>query len=416
MKEGNIRNILISALLALSILVLSIVAFLPTRVSAASSGEIKKQIRQLKEEKSAIGEEIERLKGQIDENRSEMEKMVQKKDIIDQQIALKYQEISNITEQIAAYNLLIADKQQELEEAEEEHRLLSDRYRQRIRAMEENGEVNYWAVLFHANSFSDFLDRLNMIEEIAAADQARLKELRNAAEAVEIARRTLETEKQGLEETQKELTSAQAQLEAHREEADMLLAKLVATGAAFDDLLEESEEKQTQLMLEIAQKQSEYDKAKHREWLATSVPSTKPSGGNTGSTNTAKWKVPIRYTRFSSPFGYRTHPKTGKWAMHYGVDLAAPTNTPIYASRAGTVSVAAYQHNGAGHYVQINHGDGYRSIYMHMTRYVVKPGQNVSQGQLIGYCGSTGLSSGPHLHFGISLNGTYVNPAKYIPI
>ena len=118
MKEGNIRNILISALLALSILVLSVVAFLPTRVSAASSGEIKKQIRQLKEEKSAIGEEIERLKGQIDENRSEMEKMVQKKDIIDQQIALKYQEISNITEQIAAYNLLIADKQQELEEAD----------------------------------------------------------------------------------------------------------------------------------------------------------------------------------------------------------------------------------------------------------------------------------------------------------
>lgn len=102
--------------------------------------------------------------------------------------------------------------------------------------------------------------------------------------------------------------------------------------------------------------------------------------------------------------------------MHYGVDLAAPTNTPIYATRAGTVSVAAYQHNGAGHYVQINHGDGYRSIYMHMTRYVVKPGQKVAQGQLIGYCGSTGLSSGPHLHFGISLNGTYVNPAKYINI
>ena len=97
------------------------------------------------------------------------------------------------------------------------------------------------------------------------------------------------------------------------------------------------------------------------------------------------------------------------------MDLAAPTGTPIYASRSGTVSVASYD-GSSGYYVQINHGDGYRSIYMHMTHFVVYAGQTVSQGQLIGYCGSTGASTGPHLHFGISLNGTYVNPANYIPI
>ena len=101
--------------------------------------------------------------------------------------------------------------------------------------------------------------------------------------------------------------------------------------------------------------------------------------------------------------------------MHYGVDLANVTGTPIWAARSGRVSEASYN-GSAGYYVSINHGDGFSSIYMHMTHYIVKPGQEVKQGQVIGYMGSTGGSTGPHLHFGISYNGTYVNPANYINI
>ena len=418
MKQRNMRNTLLSWVLVMAIVLCAAASFLPMQANAASSGEIKKQLEQLKQDKEAIAQQIEKLKGQIDENQTQMEKMVQQKNIIDQEIALKYEEIANINEQISAYKLLIADKQEALTQAEESYIQLNEKNRERIRAMEENPEVNYWEVLFQANSFADFLDRINMVREIAAADRRRLQELNAAAETVAAAKQALEAEKTGLEATKSELDAAQMALEEKRREADRLLNDLIATGAEFEALLEDSEEKQTQLLLDIAKKQSEYDNAKYREWLATSVPSTKPTTGGNGGSNTGsvKWKVPIRYTRFSSPFGYRTHPKTGKWTMHYGVDLAAPTNTPIYASRAGTVSIAAYQHNGAGHYVQINHGDGYRSIYMHMTRYVVKVGQKVSQGQLIGYCGSSGLSSGPHLHFGISYKGTYVNPANYINI
>ena len=99
--------------------------------------------------------------------------------------------------------------------------------------------------------------------------------------------------------------------------------------------------------------------------------------------------------------------------MHNGVDLACSQGTPIYASRSGQVTTATYGKD-AGYYVSINHGDGFASVYMHMTHYVVKAGSYVSQGQLIGYVGSTGASTGPHLHFGISYNGTYVNPMKYI--
>ena len=425
------RKLIVSILAGLLALVMVfglVASFIPTQASAAKSSEIKKQLDSLKEDKKAIQEEIKKLQGQINENQSEMEQMVQKKDLIDQEITLRYDEIANINEQIAACSLLIADKQEELVEAETRFEELSEKNKERIRAMEENGQINYWSVLFQANSFSDLLDRLNMVQEIAAADQRRLKELDEAAKAVSAAKTELEEEKAGLEVAKEELNVAQAELEAKRVEADEILADLVATGEEYEKMMEDSEDKQAELLKEIAKKESDYKKAKYQEWLATSVPpptkpkkpsSTKPSSGgssNTGSTTTGgiTWKKPIVYTMVSSPFGYRYHPISGKYKMHYGIDLAAPTGRPIYATRGGTVSYTGYEAGGAGNWVQINHGDGYKSVYMHMTKYVVRSGQNVSQGQLIGYCGSTGGSTGPHLHFGISYNGTYVNPANYM--
>ena len=354
-----------------------------------------------------------------------MKEMVDQKNLIDQEIALLYEQVLNINDQISAYSLLIADKQDLLTAAEENFAELNEKNKERIQAMEEEGEVSYWSVLFQANSFSDLLDRFNMVQEIAASDKRRLKELDEAAKEVSAAKESLAQEKVGLEETKAELDVAQADLEVKRQEADELLAKLVEKGLEYEDYMEESEELQAQLAKDIAKKKDEYDKAKYQEWLATSIPpTTKPkapsssSGGNTGTNNAGgiTWKTPISYTAFTSPFGYRIHPISGTKKFHYGVDLAAPTGRPIYATRSGTVSVAAYQAGGAGNYVQINHGDGYKSIYMHMTHYIVKVGQYVSQGQVIGYCGSTGGSSGPHLHFGISYNGTYVNPANYIRI
>ena len=301
---------------------------------------------------------------------------------------------------------------------------LNEENKARIQAMEEEGQVSYWSVLFQANDFHDLLDRLNMVQEIAAADKRRLEDLDSAAKAVSAAKAEMEVEKAALEETRSELDGVQAELENKRAEADELLRQLVDKGMEFEAYMDEAEDEQAKLAKEIANKKSAYDKAKYQEWLATSVPPTtkpkRPSSSSGGSTSTStvggiSWKVPIRYTAFTSPFGWRKHPIYGTRKFHYGVDLAAPTGTPIYATRSGTVDSASY-HSSMGNYVQISHGDGYRSIYMHMTRYTVKVGQNVTQGQVIGYCGSTGASTGPHLHFGISYNGTYVNPANYIRI
>ena len=413
---------ILAGIMALVMLLGLIAGFIPA-AHAASSSELKAQLDALKEDKAAIDAELEKLNTQLSETNDDMKEMVAQKNLIDQEIFLLYQQESNINGQIATYSLLIADKQEQLVVAETNFDDLTAKNKERIQAMEEEGELSYWSVLFEANSFSDLLDRVNMVQEIAAADKRRLKALDEAAKEVSEAKASLEEEKASLEVIKEELTATQEQLAEKRAAADKLLADLVAKGMEFEELIEQSEDEQAELMQEIADKEDEYDRAKYLEWLATSVPpTTRPTvpssnGGDTGSNNVAgiSWKVPINYTYFSSPFGWRIHPIYGYQKFHYGVDLSAPSGTPIYATRSGVVDIASYN-GSAGYYVQINHGDGFKSIYMHMTHYIVGSGQYVNQGQVIGYCGSTGASTGPHLHFGISYNGSYVNPANYIAI
>lgn len=415
--------------------------------AAQSSSEIKNQIDSLESQKADIESQIGQLQTKLSDNMNKAEETAAQKAKLDQEIFLLCEQIDTINQQISAYEVLIADKQRELVAAEVHLAELNAQNKERIRAMEENGKISYWSVLFQANSFSDFLDRLDMVNEIAASDRRRLKEMSEAAAAVAEAKSVLETEKAGFETTKQELDSTQKSMEDKRAQADRLLNELHAQGAEFETLINQSEQKQSDLMQQIAEQEAAYDSAKYREWLATSVPeTTKPprptegssgtgssggsgsnsssSGGssssgsssNSSSPNSSGWTTPINFTQMTSPFGYRWHPIHKDWRMHYGVDLAAPTGTPIYAARSGVVTRASYEDGGAGYYVSINHGDGYASIYMHMTHFIVSAGQQVSAGQVIGYCGSTGGSTGPHLHFGISYNGVYVNPADYISI
>ena len=381
-------------------------------VHAETSAQIKDRINDLKDEKAEVDAEIEALEGQISDNRDDMSAVVNQKNVIDQEIFLINRQISLINDQILEYGLLIADKQDELDAKEAHLAELQAKNRERIRAMEKNGKVSYWSVIFKANSFVDLLDRLRMIEEIARADQQRLEDMAQAAQEVSVAKESLETEKLALEASKDELAAAQIVLDGKRAEADALLQELVALGAEYEALLDESEAEQAELMAQIAKAEKEYNAQKAKEQAALR-PST-PSGGNPPPVS-GGWQVPCNYWVLTSPFGGRIHPIYGDYRMHYGVDLAGATGTPIYATRSGTVTAASYN-GSAGYYVSINHGDGYSSIYMHMTHYVVSYGQHVNQGQIIGYMGSTGGSTGPHLHFGISYNGVYVNPANYMPL
>ncbi len=436
------RIVAILAGVMAGIMILSLLlSILPTRVFAASSSEIRKQINALQEDRKDIKNQISDLKEQYEATSDEIADMVARKNIIDQEIGLLHTEIININEQLSAYSVLIADQQEELDRAQARFDQLNEDCKTRIRAMEEEGTISYWAVLFKANSFSDLLDRLNMVEEIASSDTRRLQELSEAAKAVEDAQAELAQEKSELEVTRDELDAAQAELDAKRAEADELILQLIAKSEDLklqeDHLMQEDEE----LLAAIALKEQEYNEAKEAEWIAymstyvppttqaPSIPISNPDGSNNasnggsesnsgggGSVNVgSSWIVPCSYKKLTSPFGLRDTGIAGASTYHQGVDLSANSGTPIVASRGGTVTTATYG-NSAGYYVTINHGDGFSSIYMHMSNYIVSAGQTVSQGQTIGYVGKSGVASGYHLHFGIAYNGSYVNPCNYVSL
>ena len=177
--------------------------------------------------------------------------------------------------------------------------------------------------------------------------------------------------------------------------------------------MEAAEDEMAELEADIKKAQKEYETAKAKEWAAAH-----PSGGagsSSSAPNSSGWRKPCRYTAVTSPYGWRIHPIYGKEKFHYGVDLANVKGTPIYAAKGGTVSGTGYN-SSAGYYVVIDHGDGFKSYYYHLTHYIVSRGNKVSGGQTIGYMGSTGASTGPHLHFGITYNGSWVNPSKYIGV
>lgn len=436
------RFVQIMALVMAVLMTLSLIFSLIPQAFAASSGEIKQQINELQNQKADLRGQMADLKDQYKETENEIANLIAQKNIIDQEVFLLYSEIETINQQLSAYNLLIADKQEELEEAQQRWSELNEKHKDRIRTMEEEGELSYWSVIFNAKSLSDLLDRLNIIEEIAASDQRRLKELGDAAKVVENARNELEEEKAAVQSTKDELDATYAEMDGKRQESEELIQQLLKKAEEIEGLHAELEKEDESLLIQIAQMEKEYNEAKHQEWLdyiatATTSPPTSESGtqdnsGTQATENTQatqpteaptqptqpkpeSWIRPCSYVMVSSPFGNRESPTAGASKYHQGVDLAGAEGTPIVASRSGTVTIATYS-NSAGYYVTINHGDGYSSVYMHMTGYTVSVGQQVSQGQVIGYMGSTGISTGPHLHFGITHNGGYVNPALYVPL
>ena len=448
MKNKKLFVSILAGLMVAVMLLGLIVGILPSNAGAYSSNELKDQLEDLQSQKDAITSQIKELEKQQNANRESMEDIMQQKAVLEQQVALLQDEITNVNTQIASYSLLIADKQDELEEAQLRLENLTNQHRKRLRAMEEQGQLSYWAVIFKANSFSDLLDRVTMVKEIAAADRYRLTQMNEAAQQVVETQKELEQEKLELENTRAELEASQKTLDEKNAEADALLSELADVCEDMNALHNQFEAEEDSFLEQIAIKDKEYNdklaeereisrqasiQASIQESIQESIqisvqesieasiqaakpskPTTSTSGGSGGGNSSSKkWLKPTAYSYVSSPFGYRTHPVTGKWTMHKGVDLVASKGTPIYASRSGYVTIATY-HSTAGNYVTLNHQDGYTSVYMHMTHDVVSVGEYVKAGELIGYVGSTGRSTGPHLHFGITYNGTYVNPMNYI--
>jgi len=430
MNRKRIVSIMAGIMAALMLLGLLLGLFAGS-VSAAndkqSSSEIKQEIEALEKENEKMEQALNDLKNDINTNLNEIDGIMERKNLVEQQISLLNSQIRNANEQIAAYALLIADKQAELDTAEAYLKKLNEQNKERIRAMEEGRQYSYWSILIQARSLSDLLDRLNMVQEIAMSDQHRLEQMDAAAKKVAEAKDALVAERAALEASKEGLALKQQEQNAKKEEVAELLNQLIAKGDELDAKKEQFEKDLADAEQKLAELEHDYEVAIDREEEEKRLNQYLSSNG--GGVNTdaegRKWVIPCHYTRISSRFGPRPDPFTGKpGAYHKGLDLASPcymrddgtTGSPIYATRGGVVIRAGWG-DSEGWYVTIDHGDGFRSIYMHMCcRPFVTEGQTVYAGDVIGCIGTTGSSTGNHLHFGISYNGTYVNPAYYIGI
>ena len=432
MKNKKFWISLLAIILVGSLVLSLLLMVLPTPASARSSSEIKDQIAEMEKENKELEQQIKDLRDQQSQNRTEIKEIVAERNLVEQQVGLLYAQINNMNEQIAAYNVLIADKQEELAQAQAHLKELNEKNKARIRAMEEDGSLSYWSVLFQANSFSDLLDRLNMIEEIAASDRRRLEEMSQVAKEVEEAEQILLAERKELQLAKEEMAAIQETLTAKRAEAEELLRQLLEKGEEYDALKKEWEDKLEQQEIEMGKLEVEYDEALYKEHMATAIPSGNFKPGSNAGVGIAgevktdaggiQWLVPCDYIKVASAFGWRTHPVYKDWRHHNGVDLAAwclkkadgTTDSPIYASRAGVVVVSKYS-SSSGWYVLIDHLDGYRSSYQHMcSKPLVNTGDFVTAGQVLGCIGTTGTSTNDHLHFAIYWQGNPINPMDHI--
>lgn len=427
MRSSRTKIVRIISIVLAAVILLSLVSTaLIVMVHAASSSEIKSKLADLRAKQAEIQKQSDELEKSIAENKDQTKTLVGQKAEIDQEMEMSRQKIENLNEQIQQLNLLIAEKQTELEASVAKEEALQKQYKARLRSMEETGSVSYWSILFRASSFSDLLDRVDMIREIAESDQLMLKQLSAATQAVETERADLEQQKLDLQQTEDDLAVEQAELETKRAKADTLITQMQVEYASLSDEFLAAEADEAAVREQIKKAETDYFNALAKEQAAAAAAAAaanKPSSGSNSSSSSSSggassggFAFPLAYsTGVTCAYGPRVHPINGNKSFHYGVDLAAGMNTEIYATKSGTVTGATYG-EANGYYVTINHGDGYSSIYAHMTNYVVSVGDSVKQGQLIGYVGTTGWSTGPHLHFEILYSGSNVNPMNYISL
>ena len=271
--------------------------------------------------------------------------------------------------------------------------------------MEEQGKVEYWSVLFRANSFSDLLGRLDVVNEIMEYDQRVIDDLKILQALTAEKKAELEGQKTASEEAKAELEAKKRDLDSQRDAANALVTKLRQQQQeqenALDDLSEEEEQVQARIKALI--KKMEEEEAARRAAAGQSGPTSNPGG--------YIWPVNSRYV--TSTVGGRASPGGIGSTNHKGTDIGrVGYNSSIYAAKAGQVIISEYSKS-YGHYVVVYHGAGNTTLYGHMSSRKVSVGQYVNQGDVIGITGSTGNSTGPHLHFEVVENGRRVNPLSH---
>lgn len=361
--------------------------------------EIEEAQKEKKQLQSGLTD-VKKLKKQLEASKADLNEYVTQ---LDAQLSDIQEKIESLTEQITIKETEISQKEIELDDALKVQQAQYDAMKIRIKFMYERGDKMYMDIMLASKSFADLLNKAEYIEKLSAYDKKMLDEYVEYSEYVALCKTELEDQKEILDETKTAQEEEQKALEEMMKEKEAEINKLTSDISTKSEAIAEYEsriaaENETIKALEAAV-------AEERKKLAEGQ-GRKYDGG--------KFCNPCpSVIRISDDYGYRMHPTLGVQKFHNGIDMAAPGGSPILAAYTGKVVAAAYSST-MGNYVMIDHGDSLYTIYMHASALYVSKGQEVAKGEKIAAVGTTGRSTGNHLHFGVRLNGEYVSPWNYV--
>jgi len=331
---------------------------------------------------------VQELTGKQQATKEDIEKLLARIEVVQKRL-------DNTMTKIGAAEEKLVQTAQELEDAIKQRDNRDELMANRVRMAYTAGPVSFLDVLLSATDFSDFLNRFDAVEAIASQDRNILDEKKKYADEVAQLKAQSEQELAEIKELYKEVEAHKQSLEQEEKDKEVLISQLAHEIEEMEEISEESERQLTELAKQASALEAKKNRIK-----------TYYTGGQLG--------VPLKSEyRLSSPFGYRIHPITGKKKLHAGMDMAAPKGTPIYAAETGVV-IVAQSWSGYGNTVIIDHGGGLWTLYGHMSEILAKKGETVKKGSKIGLVGSTGQSTGNHLHFEVRKNSEPVDPVPYL--
>lgn len=392
---GSVRKKIIRASALVMCLVLAVLMIpaasqpVSAKLSDANSQKLEAQI-------AALNEQMENLQTQITGNKDDIETAIANKKKLDSEMNILIQKIALTNQLIAELSNNIAQKDGEILDREAAYADKYALFKERLRVTHEEGQITYLELLFGAQSLSDFLSRVDRVGAMLEYDTKIMQQLKDEKSELETVRADYQNKKKVQEEYLASLKADEAALEKKKNEAAGYITKLQKNEKTYLAMLERMDAEEQKLQDDLQKYLKELQEKENSKFV----------GGK------FLWPVPTKYTRVSSVYGGRTSPITGKWEFHNGIDIPASYGVDIYASNSGTVTKAEY-HWSYGNYIMIDHGGGYATLYAHCSQILVSKGDKVSRGDVIAKVGSTGSSTGNHLHFSLYESSKHTDPMKF---
>ena len=396
-KVQRIIVIVLAAALLLTVMIPALSLFAGAEVTKGDIDNIKDELAQIQAQKRETEQRLKAVRNDLARAREQM-------DLIESQVLLTEAQINASQQLLDQYDIQIADKEREIRELEEQEQAQLEEFYRQVRWMEETGSVSYLSILFEASSFQELLDYATIITDIMEYSNRIIDRLQATQEELAQARDELHASRNEQMIVQEELEDQKAELEQRRAEQHELLLQIAASESALAKEARLQAESEAKINKELKEAEAKYAaqlaeiERKRKEEEARANAAAAANG-------TWYWPVP-GYYGISSVFGSRYI--FGRWESHTGTDIPAPAGTAIYAANDGIVTTVNTNRYAStyGYYCIVSHGGGYATLYAHQRQVpIVKEGDTVSKGQIIGYVGSTGNSTGNHLHFELRVNG-----------